>query len=172
MKRILEIIGAIDPMVKTKENPFFKSKYFDINNLIEVLRPIFLAKKLVIMQPLININGLPAIETSFRDTETGEVVYSSIFPLPNINEPQKMGAAITYYRRHSLKSMLFLEEVDDDGSVKEKKLDNVSALKKLGESKTKAELNEVWKKLSQKERNDKEVIELAKELQAKFKKAV
>jgi hypothetical protein len=36
--------------------------------------------------------------------------------LPNIQDPQKIGSAITYYRRYSLQSLLALQTDDDDGN--------------------------------------------------------
>lgn len=162
MKRLLKIIASIDPMTKSKENPFFKSKYFDINILIEKLKPIFLKEGLVIMQPLTEVNGRPAIKTTVSDIETGEIVFSDIFPLPDLTDPQKMGSAITYYRRQTLKSLLFLSEVDDDGNQKEKPvIDTTSAIDKLAGVKTMDELNKVWASLSAKERKDEEVMKLA-----------
>lgn len=162
MKRLLKIISEIDPMTKKKENPFFKSKYFDINNLIEVLKPIFLKEGLMIMQPLTEINGRPAIKTLISDKETGEPVYCDTFPLPDLTDPQKMGSAITYYRRQTLKSLLFLSEVDDDGNQKETPvIDTTKAIDKLAGVKTMEELNKVWKELSPKERKEPEVMKLA-----------
>ena len=36
--------------------------------------------------------------------------------LPNIQDPQKLGSAITYYRRYTLQSLLGLQAEDDDGN--------------------------------------------------------
>jgi hypothetical protein len=37
--------------------------------------------------------------------------------LPEIADPQKMGSAVTYYRRYMLQSLLLLRAVDDDGNI-------------------------------------------------------
>ena len=34
----------------------------------------------------------------------------------NITDPQKLGSAITYFRRYTLKSLLAIAEEDDDGN--------------------------------------------------------
>ena len=49
------------------------------------------------------------------DTESGESVTSSIV-LPQIDDPQKLGSAITYYRRYTLQSLLGLQAEDDDAN--------------------------------------------------------
>lgn len=116
MQRLLKIIESIDPIKKTKDNPFFKSKYFDINQLLEVLKPIFKKEGLVLSQPLTNIEGRPAIATQVIDIKTGSLIFAQAITLPDLQDPQKMGSAITYYRRFSLKSLLEIEEEDDDGA--------------------------------------------------------
>ena len=36
--------------------------------------------------------------------------------LPEISDPQKLGSAITYFRRYTLQSLLALQAEDDDGN--------------------------------------------------------
>lgn len=159
MKRLLKIIDSIDPVKKTKENPFFKSMYFDINELLKVLKPIFKAEGLVLSQPLTHIEGRPALATNVFELATGNIIYNEIITLPDLQDPQKMGASITYYRRHALKSLLCLEEVDADGAVPtpkdvakanapkttETKTSVIDLIGKVKNTKTKAKLLE-WKK--------------------------
>ena len=45
---------------------------------------------------------------------TGGVI--SALKLPELNDPQKLGSAITYYRRYTLQSLLALQSEDDDGN--------------------------------------------------------
>jgi hypothetical protein len=35
--------------------------------------------------------------------------------LPDLQDPQKMGSAVTYYRRYSIQSLFTLQAEDDDG---------------------------------------------------------
>jgi hypothetical protein len=42
--------------------------------------------------------------------------------LPNIQDPQKLGSAITYYRRYTLQSLLGLQAEDDDGNTATKQV--------------------------------------------------
>lgn len=101
-------IGAIS---KDSKNPFFKSKYFDINKLIETLKPYLQKHGLLLIQP---IEG-NSVVTRMIDTETGDA-YESSMQLPVISDPQKMGSAVTYYRRYTLQSLLALQAEDDDAN--------------------------------------------------------
>lgn len=114
--KIHALQSDIDPIKKTEENPFFHSQYFDINGLIEAVKPLLEKHKLIIMQPLDNVQGKAAIRTIIADAETGEATESSV-PLPETGDAQKMGAAITYVRRYALQSLLLLSAEDDDGET-------------------------------------------------------
>jgi len=106
-------IGAIS---KEATNVFFKSKYFDINQLLEHVEPILENHGLIILQPI--TRGY--VSTIIMDVKTGEEILSEI-ELPNIQDPQKLGSAITYYRRYTLASLLALQSTDDDGNHAAKK---------------------------------------------------
>jgi hypothetical protein len=102
-------IGAIS---KDANNPFYKSKYFDINSLLKQLQPLLKKHKLLLIQPIeedMVYSKILCIEG------TGGVI--SGLKLPELNDPQKLGSAITYYRRYTLQSLLALQAEDDDGNV-------------------------------------------------------
>jgi hypothetical protein len=102
-------IGAIS---KDSKNPYFKSKYFDINSLIKSLLPLLKKHRILLLQP-ISENSVCSI---LQDLESEESIMSSI-PLGDISDPQKLGGAITYYRRYTLQSLLGLQAEDDDGNT-------------------------------------------------------
>lgn len=112
-------VGAIK---KDSVNPFFKSKYADINAYIEVVKPLLSNHGLILLQPLSSLNDKPALCTLIVDSESGEKL-DLITPLPENPDPQKMGAIITYFRRYAIQSMLCLEAEDDDA---EKVVDRTS----------------------------------------------
>ncbi len=120
MDKILKIQTEIGVLSKTETNPFFKSKYMDINGLLAQLLPLLDKYKLCVVQPLVNISGKPALLTKVTDTETGKEIlgdYLYAMPLPDLQDPQKMGSAITYYRRYALQSLFLLQAQDDDGEL-------------------------------------------------------
>jgi hypothetical protein len=116
-KKLLAIQKEIGAIKKDSENPFFKSKYFDINTLLEQVKPILHKHDVVVTQPLSNIDGKLALKTKLIDCETGEVIDEDICPLPEMPDPQKSGSAITYFRRYALQSLLALEAEDDDANL-------------------------------------------------------
>ena len=104
-----------------KDNDGYNYKYFDINQMIEIMKPLFKKYGLLVLQPLTNIEGKPAIETIVRSK--GEEV-SWITPLPTMQvmkqgeqgtDPQKVGSAVTYMRRYALQSLFMLQAEDKDG---------------------------------------------------------
>lgn len=113
MKRILEVQKQIGTLAKNSKNPFFKSQYLDLTTLLEHVTPLLNECGLVVLQPLLE----DKVSTVIMDSETGGVVVESTLTLPALNDPQKLGSAITYYRRYTLKSLLAIAEVDDDGNL-------------------------------------------------------
>ncbi len=96
----------IGKVVKNANNPHFKKSYADINALVESVEPLLLEQGLLLIQP-ISATGL--VSTLIIDIETGDKVESSM-RLPEIQDPQKIGSAVTYYRRYTLQSLLSLQE--------------------------------------------------------------
>jgi len=108
LQEVKKEIGAIS---KDSTNPFFKSKYFDINSLLKHVEPLLQKNGLLLLQPIVK----GEVFSEIVDIESGESVTSSI-QLPQIDDPQKLGSAITYYRRYTLQSLLGLQSEDDDAN--------------------------------------------------------
>lgn len=115
-------VGAIP---KDEVNPFFKSKYADINSFIKVIKPLLSDNGLVLLQPLSVVENRPTLFTLIIDAETGEKIEHQTY-LPENSDPQKMGAIITYFRRYAIQSMLCLEAEDDDGNSASSKSQTVT----------------------------------------------
>lgn len=111
-KKILSAKKEMEAITKDSKNPFFKSNYFDVNKLLLEVEPILQKHDLLLLQPL--QDGL--VKSIIYDPENGENVSSSL-QLPEIKDPQKIGIAITYYRRYTLQSLLSLQGKDDDGNT-------------------------------------------------------
>ena len=110
-KKLLEVQKEVGAVAKTSNNPFFKSKYFCVNKLIEVVSPVLSKNGLVLLQPIID----GKVFSKIFDSESSESVESCI-DLPNLTDPQKLGSAITYYRRYTLASLMALQAEDNDGN--------------------------------------------------------
>jgi hypothetical protein len=111
--KLLAVQKEIGTVTKGAVNPFYSSKYVEINSLLAAISPILQKHGVLLSQPLTSIEGKPALTTSLQDVESGTHL-SSTTPIPDIQDPQKMGAAITYFRRYGILSVLGLGAVDDD----------------------------------------------------------
>ncbi len=143
-KKLFKITSTMDKMAKDTTNPFFKSKYFDVNQLLEAVRPALIAEDLLLLQPIENNQ----VGSRIVDIESGDYV-ESFLPLPDLSDPQKIGSCITYYRRYTLQSLLGIEAEDDDANkasksfhIKVDKRDIMQAKQKKAEEDNKPWLNE------------------------------
>ena len=111
-EKLFDAKKEIGKISKDSKNPFYKSKYFDINQLLEHVEPILQKNNLLVLQPIIS----NSVVTQIYDIESGERVESGI-ELTNQTDPQKRGSEITYYRRYTLTSLLGLQAEDDDANA-------------------------------------------------------
>ena len=111
-EKLFKLQGEIGTIKKDSTNPHFKNSYFDINKLIETIQPLLQSNGLLLTQPIFDNTQYSRI----TDVESGSFVESGI-QLPNEMNPQKMGSAITYYRRYTLTSLLALQAEDDDANA-------------------------------------------------------
>lgn len=111
-KALSKFQSSIFNVTKEAENPFFKSSYATIGNIIEAIR-----------KPL-GDNGLSFAQFPIEDNRlvtlimhtSGEYFESSVKMFPKDNTPQAQGSAITYMRRYALTSILGIATEDDDGN--------------------------------------------------------
>lgn len=112
--------GAMGAVTKGATNPFFKSKYADINDVIQTIKESLNGNGITYLQPLkvIEIGGekVNVVETILLHT-SGEYISSETeIVQASKNDPQKFGAAVTYSRRFGLQSIIGLPAEDDDGN--------------------------------------------------------
>jgi ERF superfamily len=137
-QKLLEAQKSISAITKSKDNPFFKSKYADINAYLSEVKPKLNEAGLVLTQPTVILDGRNVLETIIADSESAEYIKSSLI-LPEIADVQKFGGAITYFRRYEIQSLLGLEAEDDDGNsvvgnkVEKPKVSNKGVNAEVGE---------------------------------------
>ena len=110
-KQLLEVQKEVGAISKDSKNPFFKSKHFDINKLIEVVNPVLSKHGLVLLQPILD----GKVYSRLIDAESGETL-ESYLELPNLPKPQDLGSCVSYYRRYTLASLMGLQATDEDGN--------------------------------------------------------
>lgn len=102
-------------LIKDASNPFFKSAYSSLEQVIDVIKPIFLENDIAIIQGSgSSQNGINCITRLIHTS--GEWIETD-FPIPLAkHDAQAAGSAASYSRRYSLKAIACLAEVDDDGN--------------------------------------------------------
>ncbi len=99
-------------------NPFFKSKYAPLNEILNDVRPLLSKYGLSVLQMPSGDDQEVHITTLLMH-ESGEWIESCPLKMkPAKNDPQGIGSAITYGRRYALAAILGISsEDDDDGNV-------------------------------------------------------
>ena len=111
---------------KGSVNPFFKNKYADLNDVLEAVVPALNNNGIVLLQPLIYIEGKNFVKTVLMH-ESGEVFesFAEIFCAKQ-NDAQSYGSGISYARRYALSSICGIGSEDDDGQKAVAKVQNIS----------------------------------------------
>ena len=117
-KKLFEAKKEIGKISKDSKNPFFKSNYLSLNGLIDAVETVLENHNLLLLQPI--EDGKVKTQIFYIDEGRTSIIQSEM-ELPNIQDPQKLGSAITYYRRYTLQSLLGLQAEDDDGNTASKK---------------------------------------------------
>jgi len=126
-QKLFDVQQKIGAISKDSKNPFYNSKYFDINSLISQVLPLLKENKILLTQPVKDNK----VWTVLTCVETNEFKDCDI-DLPAITDPQKLGGAITYFRRYGLASLLALQAQDDDGNSTVGSVDNRPMLTQAG----------------------------------------
>lgn len=116
--KLLEFQKRIGAIKKDGKNPHFRSSYATLSQILSEVKPILTDLGLTILQPIKD----GCVTSILIDGD--KTILESIIKLPDNLDPQKLGSAITYYRRYTLASMLALEIDNDDDDA------NVAAAKK------------------------------------------
>ena len=128
------------PIHKNKVNPHFKFKYATLDEILEAIAPALLANNLLLIQPTIVKDNLTVLKTLLIHAESGEQLESEL-TIPAIADPQKLGAAMTYYRRFSICSLLAIAPDDDDDGTTAKATTTVKTTSLLPEAGERTKVN-------------------------------
>ena len=100
---------------KTKENTFFKAKYAELSDIIDMSKQVLLENGLCLIQSPEG-NGQSITVTGRIIHTSGQWIEGAISLTPIKNDPQQAGSAITYARRYQISAMLNIAQEDDDGN--------------------------------------------------------
>ena len=129
--------GEISNPNKSAENPFFKSKYADLAEVLNVVRPAFSKHGLSVVQmPYSSYDGGIGVTTMISH-KSGQWMQGSLeLPLQvakNVN--QDAGSAITYMRRYALAAAAGVAQEDLDANLGEENTGKVTNLKIISKAK-------------------------------------
>lgn len=103
------------PLIKDSNNPFFKSKYADLQAVTEACYPALQANGICVLQSAESLGALGInIRTRLLHT-SGQFIETDCAIPPAGQDPQKYGSAVTYGRRYGLQAAVGLAAIDDDG---------------------------------------------------------
>lgn len=100
---------------KGSTNPFFKSKYADLNSIREAVIPVLNANGISVLQPTYTVDNKNFVKTILLH-ESGEFLESfTEIIFAKQNDAQAQGSGISYARRYALQSFVCIGANDDDG---------------------------------------------------------
>jgi hypothetical protein len=109
--------AAMGGAVKDSENPFFSSKYADLESVTEAIRKPATDNELSWVQGAgTDENGVVSVTTLLMHS-SGEWIKTTVQSRPKDITPQSVGSAITYNRRYGLAAAFGVYQTDDDGNA-------------------------------------------------------
>lgn len=138
--------GELSNPKKTSANPFFKSKYADLSEVINVSKSVLSEHGLSVVQLASYSDSMAHVETIILHA-TGEFI-SETLSLPVVkHDAQSIGSVVTYARRYSWAAICGLAQEDDDGNAavgRDKPLPAVNYAEALQSAKSTDQLGNVW----------------------------
>jgi len=132
---------------KTAKNPFFKSAYANLEEVINCIREPFADNGLSFMQFPITEENRAGVDTIIMHS-SGEWISHPCLLTCAKNDPQGMGSAITYARRYGLQSAVGLPSEDDDGNAATRPMAKAKPAAKPQKSATKTQIANIDKLLT------------------------
>ena len=117
-KAMVEFHKEVKQPLKDKDNPFFRSKYVPLENVVEAITDVAPKHGLSFMQWALNDeNGRVGVATIITH-ESGEYIeFDPVFMQAEKNTPQGAGSLISYLKRYTLSAVFGItSDQDDDGN--------------------------------------------------------
>jgi ERF superfamily len=106
--------SEVENATKGSTNPHFKSKYADLAEVLNTVRPVYSRHGIAIVQST-GFDGVMVSVTTALVHKEGGYVTSVASCTPAKTDGQGVGAATTYLRRYSLAAACGVAQEDDDG---------------------------------------------------------
>lgn len=111
--------GEIEIAGLNKENPYFKSRYADMAEIVRVSRPALSKNGLSVMQQILTNEDGQSILHTLLCHSTGQWMESQMRIIPPKNDIQSLSSYVTYLKRISYAALIgvVVGNEDDDGEV-------------------------------------------------------
>ena len=109
--------GKLTHAKKDSVNPFFKSKYADLESVWDACRNLLAENGLAVMQfPGEFVDGTMSLNTVLTHSSGEYMSYLMSVPVTK-PDAQGAGSALTYMRRYALAAVVGVVQADDDGNA-------------------------------------------------------
>lgn len=140
--------AMIDKATKDRTNPHFKSKYADLESVIDAVKPALAVNDLAFIQKFHDCDNGVKIETILIH-KSGQTLSCGILMIPaSKHDAQGFGSAASYAKRYGLQAALGVASSDDDGNAAvqtaPKPVNISNILMQLSEANTEDELKKVF----------------------------
>ena len=109
--------GKMTHAIKDSANPFFKSKYADLESVWDACRSLLSENGLAVMQfPGEYFDGSMRL-TTIISHKSGEFMSQEMSVPVTKPDAQGAGSALTYMRRYALAAVVGVVQADDDGNA-------------------------------------------------------
>lgn len=108
--------GEIENASKNSSNPHFKSKYADLAEILNTIRPVFSKHGLSLIQSPAYDGSLAHVTTILAHSSGGYITGTASC-VPAKSDGQGIGNATTYLRRYGAAAVGGIAQEDDDGNA-------------------------------------------------------
>jgi hypothetical protein len=117
LERIASASAAFGDLTKDSKNDYLKSSYLALPGLLKAVKQPLLEAGVAIYTQVTLAGGGYVVQTTLSVVDGSEEIASS-FPIVDVSNLHKIGAAVTYGTRYNLLALLAIcPDNDDDGSA-------------------------------------------------------
>lgn len=115
-KALSDAQGEIENASKNAANPHYRSKYADLSEILNTIRPVFAKHGLSLSQSP-SFDGSFASVTTVLSHSSGGYITGMASCVPAKTDAQGIGSATTYLRRYAAAGFAGIAQEDDDGNT-------------------------------------------------------
>jgi hypothetical protein len=108
--------ASLKKAVKDSTNPHFKSRYADLESVLDAMREPFAENGLSVTQSVVIVEGSQYMQTTIWHV-SGESIASKVPFILTKQDSQGIGSSLTYARRYGLAAAAAISQTDDDAEA-------------------------------------------------------